>query len=177
MTSAWTAKKRLAVLLVLAVWLGSSATAFWYYQLRWTEAFPGAETYALFDGTPLSDWLSRFHRPGQVTLVHLGRPDCFCNRFNDPHRQEIQAHYQPLGVHFAAPALAPDLPVSTPAVALLDTQGQLRYIGPYSDSLLCSIGDGLVEPLLDQLLAGAAPDMLHTTGVGCFCPPPNPTQE
>lgn len=177
MTSAWMAKKHLLIALVGLLWLGASGAAFWYYQLRWTQAYPGADTYALFDGTPLAGWLNQFHRHGSVSVIHLGRPDCFCNRFNEPHRQEIQAHYQPLGVYFVAPELTDELPVSTPAVALLDPQGQLRYIGPYSDSLLCSIGDGLVEPLLDQLLAGGIPDMLHTTGVGCFCPPPKPTQE
>ena len=170
-------KKAQWVSVVLALWLGATGIAWWYYQLRWTEAFPGTDAYALFDGTPMAQWLRQYARPGHITLIHLGRPDCFCNRFNLPHRDEILAHYQPLNVHFAAPPLPDALAVSTPAVALVDEAGELRYIGPYSDSLLCSVGDGLVEPLLDQMLAGQQPDMLHTTGVGCFCPPPTTTAD
>lgn len=173
MTSAWMAeRKTLLACLALLFWISLCASAYWYYQQRWQQAYPGTDGYALFNGQALGHWLAQFHQAGRITLVHLGRPECFCNRFTDPHRQQIQAHYQPLGVAFVAPALPDELQVATPAAALMDANGRLAYLGAYSDSLLCSVGDGQVEPLLDQLLAGQQPDLLHTTGVGCFCPPP-----
>ncbi|BFM13364.1 DUF6436 domain-containing protein [Simiduia litorea] len=154
---------------VITLWLSLSAGAFWYYQWRWNEQFSSLDQLALFDGTEFSALLTRASVPGKISLIHLGRDDCFCNRFNEPHRQAIKAKYEPLGIIFQTLPLPTQLNVATPAVALVSAQGQLAYFGPYSDSLLCSLGDGLVEPLLDQLLLGYLPDVIHTTGVGCFC--------
>ena len=157
---------------IILLWLGLSAAAFWYYQWRWNEQFSFQEQVALFNGNEFSELLKQASVAGSITVVHLGRDGCFCNRFNEPHRQAIKEKYQPLGVAFRNATLPAELDLATPSVALVNDQGQLAYFGPYSDSLLCSLGDGLVEPLLDQMLQGYLPDVTHTTGVGCFCTKP-----
>lgn len=168
--------KHVLALVAIALWMGLSATALWYYQMRWQNAFANEQQLAFFNGDAFSERLGKASQPGQITVVHLGRADCPCNRFNQPHREQIIAHYQPLGVAFTELTLGyADL--ATPAVAIVDADGKLAYFGPYSDSLLCSVGEGLVEPLLDQMLSGEHPEVVHTTGVGCFCPPPVAAQE
>jgi len=58
---------------------------------------------------------------------------------------------------------------ATPAALVFDSTGRLVYFGPYSDSGRCGDSGGLVEKVLDRLLAGQRSDPQPFYGGGCFC--------
>ena len=61
-------------------------------------------------------------------------------------------------------------PAATPAAAVVNSQGQLAYFGPYSDSAFCGAnGSSFVEKTLDKVLEGKATESLNTLAFGCFC--------
>ena len=65
-------------------------------------------------------------------------------------------------------------PPSSPAVAVINRQGQLVYFGPYSLGARCAPDKGkFVETVLDKLDSeknSASKKQLNTLAVGCFCP-------
>ncbi len=159
-------------------------SGFWWFELRLIRPF--LNEMALFNGEQLS---SRYApQSGAITLMHFGDVNCPCNKFNRPHVEEIQSHYQHQGVRFVAwqqsanygeilegfdevhhtESLA-HIP-ATPAVAIWSKEGQLSYFGPYNSGLICSLGEGFAEIVLDQLAQGLSPEVINTTGTGCFCP-------
>ncbi len=130
--------------------------------------------------------------PPVATVVHVYRPGCTCNRFTEPHLARIVARYERQGVRFVlatrehpqvqpqhAGALAQitipderklDWLDSTPAALIYDSAGKLVYFGPYSSAAWCGASGGLVERVLDRLLAGQAPRLQPFYSSGCFCP-------
>lgn len=127
---------------------------------------------------------------GPVRLVHFWDPSCPCSASNLAHLAEIVKHFAPLGVAFysvqkpgssgqlpaalsalrALPELAglEQLPAS-PAAAIWNAQGELVYIGPYSEGASCSLGNGFVEPILEAVLAGRPVKANAGLAVACFC--------
>lgn len=64
-------------------------------------------------------------------------------------------------------------PPSSPAVAVINSSGELVYFGPYSLGANCSADKGkFVEKVLDQLKdeKQRQKKQLNTLAVGCFCP-------
>ena len=178
---------------ILGLWLFVIAGSFWWFELRWLRPF--LDQVALFNGeqltraygTQLAGARNSNDTQTAITVMHFADGDCPCNRFNLPHVQEIQRHYQQQGVKFiswqqgAEPVQLDGFSINhqttqlahvpaTPAVAIWSASGDLAYFGPYSSGLLCSLGDGFAETILDQLPAGHSPQVINTTGVGCFCP-------
>jgi hypothetical protein len=133
-----------------------------------------------------------------ATVVHVYKPGCACNRFTEPHLAKIVARYAQAGVRFvvatreqsaaneistqtvsAVGGLAqyaitdsPDLDwlAIAPAALVFTSAGKLVYFGPYSDAAWCGTSGGLIERILDRLLAGQTPRLQPFYGTGCFCP-------
>ena len=64
-------------------------------------------------------------------------------------------------------------PPSSPAVGVVNSDGQLVYFGPYSLGARCAPDKGkFVEKVLDRLQKEkqAVKKQLNTLAVGCFCP-------
>jgi hypothetical protein len=58
---------------------------------------------------------------------------------------------------------------ASPAALVFDATGALVYFGPYSDAARCGTSGGLVERVLDKVLAGHSPQLQRFIGGGCFC--------
>jgi hypothetical protein len=63
---------------------------------------------------------------------------------------------------------ADTLPAS-PAVAIWDKTGQLAYVGPYSEGMICTAGNSFIEPILEALTSGRKVQATNTLSVGCYC--------
>ena len=61
-----------------------------------------------------------------------------------------------------------ELPAS-PAVGIWDRNGELVYIGPYSEGAVCSSDNSFVEPIVEAVLAGRTVRATHSLAVACFC--------
>jgi len=127
-----------------------------------------------------------------ATVVHIYAAGCACNRFTDPHLARIVARYRQEGVRFAVASREqltahvdsvgrlPQYTIperrdlewldSVPAALVYDARGRLVYFGPYSSAAWCGTSGGLVERVLDRLLAGQTPRLQPFYVSGCFCP-------
>jgi hypothetical protein len=160
--------------LTVAAWLGFTAFAFWFFQVRPEHAAAGAVT-RLFDGEEhareAEAWFRTLATTSPIaTVVHVTRSGCDCNRYTDRHLAQIVAKYQSRGVSFVRqPGMAPEWIASTPAALVFDRDGRLVYFGPYSDTAWCGAGSGQVERTLDAMLKGNAPRPQRAYVRGCFC--------
>lgn len=163
-------------------------SAYLWFEGRYLRTFDG-ERAELFDGQALQ-LPSELQGPGPVRFVHFWDPGCPCNVGNQQHLQELLEHFADQPVAFfevrkagskgrlpqQLAALKPlvgligaaQLPAS-PAVAIWDRNGELAYIGPYSEGAVCSSDNSFVEPILEALLAGRPVRATHSLAVACFC--------
>jgi hypothetical protein len=181
-----TRKTLLASLLIL-LWGAAMLAAYWWYEARYLRSF-GDQT-ALFYGEQLRlpDELAG---PGPIRLVHFWDPACPCNVGNQQHLAELIERFTSQGVAFyavqkpgstgqlpstlnalqALPELAGSAKVpASPAVAIWDRNGQLAYLGPYSEGATCTSSNSFIEPILDALVQGRPVTASNTLAVGCFC--------
>ena len=63
------------------------------------------------------------------------------------------------------------LPIpASPSAAVLNGQGKLSYFGPYALGGVCKADEnGLIETVLNSMVAGLKPDHPFVGGFGCFC--------
>jgi len=183
-----TRRKYLIAGLIVLLWSGAMLTAFWWFEARYLRTFEG-ERAELFSGDALQ-LPPELQGPGPVRFVHFWDPGCPCNVGNQQHLEELLKRFaeQPVTFHEVRkpgssgrlpPSLqalqpldglvgAEQLPAS-PAVGIWDQQGELVYIGPYSEGAVCSSANSFVEPILDAVLAGRRVRATHSLAVACFC--------
>lgn len=98
---------------------------------------------------------------------------------NEKERNQRKALAQKIFKHAAVKEIFSDWPMhkgppSSPAVGVINQQGELVYFGPYSLGARCAPDKGkFVETVLDGLYASkesADKKQLNTLAVGCFCP-------
>jgi len=117
----------------------------------------------------------------QRTLVHVKQSLCLCNAYSNTHIQTLnvladQSLIQVIDVSLDALtqlqqsvqwqtllALVP----STPATVLINSQGKIEYIGPYSSGLTCNSGNSFIEGFLSQP-EGDLP-IANWINTGCYC--------
>jgi hypothetical protein len=92
------------------------------------------------------------------------------------HQSRIEGEYAARGVRFLRHELAPlqsdallGWARTGPSALVFDASGRLAYYGPYSATAMCGAGGGLVEEVLDGLLAGNAVALRPVSTLGCFC--------
>lgn len=172
--------RRFAWALVIA-WLAGVMLAFWFLELRSLRPFeagsPG-KSFA-FGRAPLAEaWLrQQSATPGvRATVVHLVQPGCRCNSYVSTHQSRMESAYATRGVRFLRHELAPSQGDALigwartgPSALVFDASGRLAYYGPYSSTPMCGMGGGLVEEVLDGLLAGNAVALRPVSTLGCYC--------
>jgi hypothetical protein len=173
-----------------------TAAGFWWFELRSLRLFETDATRVFDAGTraeAAQAWYRATNPPGAIpgpaaTVVYFFKPGCSCNRFTEAHLARIRARYPQAQVRFVAATreeaaatplgLArlpiPDRPdldwlAAAPAALVFDRDGKLVYFGPYSNAAWCGAKGGLVEQILDRLLAGRPTVLQPFYGRGCFC--------
>lgn len=176
--------------LLIGAWVGLTATAFWWLELRYYRVFsdtPGR--YVVLNRSPqlpprIVQQLRALVPDGGVTLINFRDPGCPCARFTEPHFAEIVAKYSPMGLHVLTVDAAEtktnaalraafddwlEVP-SSPAALVVDRDGDVAYFGPYSDGAGCFTGTGtFVERAIDSALAGHDAPRLNLLSTGCYC--------
>ncbi|MCJ8314207.1 MAG: hypothetical protein HRU38_18820 [Saccharospirillaceae bacterium] len=117
----------------------------------------------------------------QRTLVHVTQSFCICNAYSSTHIQTLNtlAQNQSIKVidvvldslsknqqHEQWQRLIALVP-STPATILLNSNGKIEYIGPYSSGLTCNSGNSFIERFLTQP-QGDLP-IANWINTGCYC--------
>jgi hypothetical protein len=181
-------RKRMLPWIVVIAWLSGVAITFWYFEFQSRRSFaaPGFAVAATpQQGEMARRWFqdlsgaSPAHmRSAVLTVVHVYRAGCDCNRYTERHLAQIQEAFGKRGVHFvrieigsASAAGIPGWVSSLPAAFVFGTDGALLYFGPYSDAAWCGRDGDRVEGVLDRALQGAPPLPPANTAWGCFCEP------
>lgn len=182
--------RRNYLIVSLALLLGVTLmlSAYLWFEARYLRTFDGERT-ELFNGETLQ-LPAELQGPGPVRFVHFWDPGCPCNVGNQQHLQELLEHFADQPVAFfevrkpgskgrLPPQLATLQPLSgiagsaqlpaSPAVGIWDHNGELAYIGPYSEGAVCSSDNSFVEPIIEALLAGRSVRASHNLAVACFC--------
>ncbi|MBE7926221.1 DUF6436 domain-containing protein [Pseudomonas saudiphocaensis] len=183
-----TRRKYLIAGLIVLFWASTMLAAFWWFEARYLRTFEG-ERAELFSGDALQ-LPAALQGPGPVRFVHFWDPGCPCNVGNQRHLQELLENFADQPVEFfevrkpgstgrlpqqlaalkSLPGIAgSELLPASPAVGIWDSNGQLAYIGPYSEGAVCSSDNSFVEPILEALLAGRPVRATHSLAVACFC--------
>lgn len=164
---------------LLALWALGLLVAMLAYSQTQLQLFDPAMTLSQAASGPTFDddfvKLLEAEGVGPGSIVHLeSSAGCYCNSLTAPHVRQLSAaldeNYQlhRLSVD-TAPRLQP-LITTFPAVAVIDKQRRLRYLGPYASGYGCFTGKTLVEVIARTATAqsplGA---MVNTTAEGCFC--------
>lgn len=127
----------------------------------------------------------RFQLPAidTPTIVHFYDDSCLCTLYSKPHVADLVKQL-PEVEHIYINARAPmeshtpiiqnlleRLPAS-PAVAVWDKNGGIRYFGAYSDGSTCGTGNDMVLGTLGSLEKGDDVYWLQQEYLGCVCPWP-----
>lgn len=108
------------------------------------------------------------------TVVHFSQSQCNCNKAAEEHINSVkllaQEHLMSnIVINEDSKDMLALIP-STPAVAVFDQDGELRYLGPYSAGYSCTIGNGIVESFISNMgksvAVGAA---VISQTKGCYC--------
>ena len=168
-------RRQLAALVIVVIWLLSTAMIFWWFQFRYLGQFE--QNLANFKTEALSQW-NLVPTKSSALVVHFVDEHCPCSRFSDDHIKELEARFQKDVSFYRWPDLPMALvndplqmrPPISPAVAIWNPQGQLTYFGPYSSGAFCGQGEDLVAAVLNDLLSGSNTLWSEQNAIGCFCP-------
>lgn len=109
----------------------------------------------------------------KLTVFHLLGSNCHCNDLNNEHISSINNIANSL--HFTVKQIKleqSDIIPSLPAILVTGNQGELLYLGPYSQGLSCSKGSSFVETALNNFKAGYNSALMIKEAKGCYCPLP-----
>jgi hypothetical protein len=169
------------------LWLSGSLAGLWWFGRAELQPFAVdmAQYRHLADAPrmpgPIAEAFGLDAAAGQVTLLHIGDPNCRCDRTARRHLERLRSRFADSGLHFVE--VAPDhaalfgdwLPLqSAPAAVVLDRAGRLSFFGPYGSGATCLDRDAVqVERALVRALDGIpGAARLDLLGIGCYCPWP-----
>lgn len=178
---------------LIVLWLLLTAYAFWAFHFRYLHSVNSIDQWVMFSSDQMSITNEFVH--DKPTLIHFHDPNCPCSRFVVPDVKNItdsflnEVHIRVLVPDASAIAKASRLfgveaevaaielqPVASPAAWLVASNGQTVYLGPYSDSGICSISEShQVAALLSDLLSGQVLSAGSHLTTGCFCSWPKTT--
>lgn len=186
--------------LLLFIALSSVAFAMWWFSLDSVRPFIQSENNDVFLQPQLIskqlNQLLKNQEPAnkkQVTLVHFWNPDCLCNTLSQRHFDDLMAEYpkSELRVFVVTPSsinaekeaefnrlngarmslIKSDLPFpSSPALALIDSQLNIGYYGPYGFGAFCTpTNNSFFSELVKLYKEEASAFYMNVIGEGCYC--------
>lgn len=123
-------------------------------------------------------WLDRQPELQHPAMVHLIPEGCLCRWFVRDHASELSTTASQLGyqVYQASNLLGAeqaqllsqpiDFASPGPLMILTNSDGDVRYLGPYSDGIRCNAATSLVDQWLPLTLQG---QVVQLDANGCVC--------
>lgn len=190
--------KILLTSMLVILWAAGTVYAFWWFEFKNLRPFDTNSSGEVIKTpvTELEQTLLKLteNEPGRIRVFHFWNPDCYCNRFNTQHLEQIQKQYKPQGIDFYLVVSErhkadtkqirkifgdisiletegmSDLVPSTPSAAIIKLDHGLTYFGPYSEGAMCSAQSGsFVEKTLDATLTGTPNVQVNSLAFGCYC--------
>ena len=172
MVASNTQKRALLLLVVFVLWVVLASAGLFYYGNRDYGQFDDSGSWQVSAPKALAIETLGIVPGAGKQIVHVGQPECVCNRLASQHIASFTDAYQlsaakqfyrELKQVSSAGLMLP----ATPAVLIFDN-GQLIYAGPYSTGPMCSVSDSLIAPILkgDVNLAGL---WLNGEAKACRC--------
>ncbi|MEW6446174.1 MAG: DUF6436 domain-containing protein [Pseudomonadota bacterium] len=171
------------------LWIAGTVFGFWWFEYRDLRPYPATSGNAMviFQGHLAHGALAELRdRNASATVIGFMDPGCSCTRAAEDHFDDIETTFARQGVAFKR--LSPDkinlpdgvMPAS-PAAAVIDREGRLRYLGPLSDGAFCAPNEGqFVERALKRIADGRSPQddgPLSQMSFGCYCDWPSSRPE
>lgn len=118
--------------------------------------------------------IAEFHLPDHLpnTVINFVDPNCRCNKISLDHLSDVNknAVNDDMSVmNVTLPSDFSGLIPSTPAVLVLDNNGELIYFGPYSEGLSCGKGEGIIDLVLSNYKKGFNAQLIMANSEGCYC--------
>ena len=106
-------------------------------------------------------------------VVHFTMDNCFCDYVAENHVTSVKKRASEQGFKNHVITLKSNnrfnIP-SVPAIAVINQNGKLTYLGPYATGMFCSEGEGLVEQyIIDNTENNALGATILTDAQGCYC--------
>lgn len=107
------------------------------------------------------------------TIIHLKEENCKCNLYSNQHIKELNKklnkdEFNIINVNIKKSELKKIIP-AYPSTIIFDENGNLAYVGAYSDGLMCSSKNSIVEMVLTNIKAGFNPALINGDTKGCYC--------
>ncbi|HAW91989.1 MULTISPECIES: DUF6436 domain-containing protein [unclassified Arsukibacterium] len=160
------------LLVVFVVWVVLASAGLFYFGNQNYGQFDDSGSWQVSAPKALAIETLGIAPEAGKQVVHVGQPECVCNRLASQHIASFTEAYQlPANKQFyrqlqqvsGAGLMLP----ATPAVLIFDN-GQLIYAGPYATGPMCSVSTSLIAPILkgDVNLAGL---WLNGEAKACRC--------
>lgn len=107
------------------------------------------------------------------TIIHLKDKSCECNLYSNTHIKELdnklnKENFNIINIEIKNSKLKEIIP-AYPSTILFDKKGDLAYVGAYSDGLMCSSDNSIVDVVLTNIKAGFNPALINGDTKGCYC--------
>lgn len=105
------------------------------------------------------------------TLINFIDPQCPCNVLAKTHIDKTLNSAHHFNIINVTPTSHPNLTIpASPATAIYDQQGTLKYFGTYGFGAFCSQDDkGLLDRVINEINAFGDATILNILGEGCYC--------
>ena len=170
-------RKQSVILSFLVLWFAAILAALFYLKSDRLKQFdPNGTLTARSSSMAFDIELTSLLKKKGVepnTLVHFSeQPSCYCNtlsrRFSEPLHEKLGSDYTFKNIELDEPLR--DLIPSYPAIAVVDEEFRLRYIGPYASGIGCWVGKGNIDKIANIVKSsnyfGA---VINSEVKGCYC--------
>ncbi len=160
--------------IAVLLWLICTFVAFSYFIRQQLVAFdPKRSLVNIEQETFQLKLTSLVRQPSQQlanTVLHFFEKKCRCNNISKPHINKVlfnarKQNMSIINVEVSNTNLVP----ATPAMALIGSEGELVYFGPYGAGIGCSNTVGFAETVLNNYFKGYNTPTIISDIEGCYC--------
>lgn len=161
-------------MLIVIAWLSFTIAAFGYaindklVRFDFDHKLEGVDHYQL--AMYLKPFINSSPNLSQNTVLHFSKPNCACQKTSEQHVNNLnklakENSFNVINVSINKHDIIP----STPAVAIMNNEGELIYFGPYGQGIACSQTSGFAQTMLNNYVRGYSANVIIKEAKGCYC--------